>query len=311
MNICSPTNSSSLKPSKATKPCVNCPKCGCSVCTECHSFIHLGKCPESDLDPGLEEQLKKWHVKRCPRCKTGVRKVYGCSHVACLCGAHFCFECMKPINQCDGGCEDESDDELPAPNELDDDDDLDGRARYFEGDGHDFGPEPYGDMIAAWGCRHAWTETFTVLGAQPSALECNLCFRAVKSAEAPSTPQNEDTPMSGMEVLWPTNADGEPLWHCFMGHLACPKGCPEKTPERRIGDASRLWVCDCGLVCNMCDRTQAIEKFTQDLQHARELKHNNDHKAWECHCGMVVCGACKDEWTPEFNDDEGGSLVDD
>ncbi len=87
-------------PKKDIKPHVACPNCGISVCTRCRSLRHIGECPESDLDPALEEQLKKWKIKRCPKCRAGVRKMYGCSHIECRCGAHFCWECLLPINQC-------------------------------------------------------------------------------------------------------------------------------------------------------------------------------------------------------------------
>lgn len=90
----------STSPKKDIKPHVACPTCGVSVCTQCRSLSHVDACPESDLDPGLEEQLRKWKIKRCPKCRAGVRKMYGCSHVQCRCGAHFCWECLLPINQC-------------------------------------------------------------------------------------------------------------------------------------------------------------------------------------------------------------------
>jgi hypothetical protein len=87
-------------PKKDVKPHVACPTCGVSVCTKCRSFSHIGNCPGSDIDPVLEEQLKKWKIKRCPKCRTGVRRMYGCSHIECRCGAHFCWECLLPIGQC-------------------------------------------------------------------------------------------------------------------------------------------------------------------------------------------------------------------
>jgi hypothetical protein len=64
----------------ASIPRVSCPMCKISVCTKCHAIEHLGEC-SGDLDPELAELLKRWRIKRCPKCRTGVRKVYGCSHV--------------------------------------------------------------------------------------------------------------------------------------------------------------------------------------------------------------------------------------
>lgn len=85
---------------KDVEPHVACPTCGVSVCTKCRLLSHIDECPASDLEPGLEEQLRKWKIKRCPKCRAGVRKMYGCSHIECRCGAHFCWECLLPINQC-------------------------------------------------------------------------------------------------------------------------------------------------------------------------------------------------------------------
>jgi hypothetical protein len=87
-------------PKKDIRPHAACPTCGVSICTKCKSLSHIEECSETDLDPVLEEQLKKWKIKRCPKCRAGVRRMYGCSHIECRCGAHFCWECMLPINQC-------------------------------------------------------------------------------------------------------------------------------------------------------------------------------------------------------------------
>ena len=57
---------------------VACPKCSRPICTKCRSFSHPGEECKPDLDPDLEANLKKWKIKRCPRCKAGVRKVDGC-----------------------------------------------------------------------------------------------------------------------------------------------------------------------------------------------------------------------------------------
>jgi len=64
-----------------TRPRVSCPDCGVVICMKCRAVAHLGECSGSDIPPELEERLKKWRIKRCPRCRAGVRKVFGCSHV--------------------------------------------------------------------------------------------------------------------------------------------------------------------------------------------------------------------------------------
>ena len=59
-----------------------------------------------DFDPKLEAKLKKWGVKRCPKCNAGVRLMYGCPHVRCRCSYSFCFGCLRAIEECEGRCGD-------------------------------------------------------------------------------------------------------------------------------------------------------------------------------------------------------------
>jgi hypothetical protein len=71
----------SVQGSRVLKPYVSCPMCSTVTCTKCRAVDHSGECSGLDLDPALIELLKKWRIKRCPKCRTGVRKVYGCTHV--------------------------------------------------------------------------------------------------------------------------------------------------------------------------------------------------------------------------------------
>ena len=43
-------------------------------------------------------------LKICPRCKVWTEKIDGCDHIACRCGAHWCFRCGGNC-QAPGGCE--------------------------------------------------------------------------------------------------------------------------------------------------------------------------------------------------------------
>ncbi|KAG9234394.1 hypothetical protein BJ875DRAFT_16154 [Amylocarpus encephaloides] len=101
------------------RPIVACPKCSTPVCTMCRSHKHPGDCSEKDLVPELEQLLPQGKIKRCPGCRTGVGKAYGCHHIQCRCGANFCYSCLRSINIC-GGCEeavsgmDDSDDRIFA-----------------------------------------------------------------------------------------------------------------------------------------------------------------------------------------------------
>ena len=82
--------------------------------------------------------LEQFHYKRCPLCKHAVKKMYGCSHMQCICGAHWCYYCQKPINECDGGCaergEEDSEDDEEVIDEGDEDEDEDGDDEDLEED---------------------------------------------------------------------------------------------------------------------------------------------------------------------------------
>lgn len=82
-----------------------CPKCVGAICVSCKQIAHPGSpCDTSARDHELA-MLETFGYKRCPRCKAGVKKMYGCSHMQCICGAHWCYHCQRPIEQCDGACD--------------------------------------------------------------------------------------------------------------------------------------------------------------------------------------------------------------
>ncbi|KEF58487.1 uncharacterized protein A1O9_06413 [Exophiala aquamarina CBS 119918] len=80
----------------ATK--VICPTCLAMVCTICKE--QAGKNHACGKGGQREIILDKFHYKICPKCGTGVMKMYGCPHVRCQCGAHWCWDCRRPINAC-------------------------------------------------------------------------------------------------------------------------------------------------------------------------------------------------------------------
>ncbi|KAF7973109.1 hypothetical protein HWV62_16222 [Athelia sp. TMB] len=40
-----------------------------------------------------DEELVDATYKRCPRCSVPIEKIYGCNHITCICGQHFCYVC--------------------------------------------------------------------------------------------------------------------------------------------------------------------------------------------------------------------------
>jgi hypothetical protein len=97
-----------------------CPDCHIAICLRCKQIEHAGSpCDTTSQDEEMA-MLEQFRYKRCPLCKHAVKKMYGCSHMQCVCGAHWCYYCQKSIHECDGSCEERDDSE-----EEDDDGDED------------------------------------------------------------------------------------------------------------------------------------------------------------------------------------------
>lgn len=95
-----------------------CPSCTADICIRCEQPAHEGAC---DLSTKAEEaaMLARFKIKQCPRCRRSIKKMHGCPHMACICGAHFCWYCNRSTDHCYGDCGSDRDD-------IDDDDDGDG-----------------------------------------------------------------------------------------------------------------------------------------------------------------------------------------
>lgn len=97
-------------------PMLMCPKCEVEICIKCRQVAHTDTLCAS-LDLGIDAEtaalLKAWGYKRCPKCSQGLKRMYGCNHMECRCGAHFCWACLRDRDDCEGGCyegEDEDED---------------------------------------------------------------------------------------------------------------------------------------------------------------------------------------------------------
>jgi len=200
------------------KTSLSCPKCKIQACMECKSIAHsTTPCPPKQKDIQLQTQLLKWGYKGCPHCGNWVRKMFGCYHMECLCGAHWCWGCQKPWDgdctcyEDEESCEyDESDDVEDeerteagnqngdtqqanngneahdgdgAPLERQNERNLDAHAQYYW-DQRDiyFGDEPAQDERArlVWNCTHSWQEP-KLDGLEQEKIapqvECHRCWR--------------------------------------------------------------------------------------------------------------------------------------
>ncbi|KAH8692751.1 hypothetical protein BGW36DRAFT_464003 [Talaromyces proteolyticus] len=170
---------------------VACPKCSVHVCIPCKQLSHPGSpCPRTaDIDPELSELLKRWGVKRCPRCRAAVRRMYGCRHMRCRCGAQWCWWCTGPVRVCASrGCEAEAEGEAfeeelnqEAENYLETYGEDHNQERneeqtpstrqnndnptvtldagwHWEDEDLDLGEEPNGEEVLSFNCNHAWDD---------------------------------------------------------------------------------------------------------------------------------------------------------
>lgn len=193
--------------------------------------------------------------------------------IRCRCGAHFCWECLQPIGLCDGSCEEDSDNERePVDPATIDEDDIDGKFNYHEDDDeHDFGPEPYGNAVDAWGCHHLWS----TLRPRPDRerSECQLCYRTLVSVPPPTTSPKMD---HEGDIMMSGTLPNQ--WQCAGRHMTCFK-CLGHPPLGLVPDTAP-YECWCRTqYCHVCDRNETIKELEM---------------GYECRCGMLICGACRD-----------------
>ncbi|KAJ6486829.1 hypothetical protein C8R45DRAFT_1098105 [Mycena sanguinolenta] len=106
-------------PDEDAKTLIQCLWCGGSLCKACRSIWHESmtceryqalpierRAPEDAVFLNLAKQ-EKW--RRCPKCSAMVELKYGCNHITCVCGDHFCYICGAPFEyengtyRCTGG----------------------------------------------------------------------------------------------------------------------------------------------------------------------------------------------------------------
>ena len=176
-----------------------CSSCKAVICRRCNQLGHTRsqKCG-IPRDDELEAHLKKWKIKRCPKCGQGIRWMYGCHHIKCRCGANWCWFCRLPIEQCyKRNCTSRGRQETRmVEEEFDlsygqadamggrDEEDLDRGWDWADRD-LDFGEEPKGTGHG-WGCQHRWVVT------KESGI-CHNCFEIIPaSGTGPKSATTDD-----------------------------------------------------------------------------------------------------------------------
>jgi hypothetical protein len=108
-----------------------CPTCEAVICQDCRQIAHpnsVCNISEFGIDAETTALLKSWGYKKCPKCGHGLKRMYGCNHMECRCGAHFCYVCLGDPNDCGGDCADEHDEDYDSDdgpdNEFDESEDA-------------------------------------------------------------------------------------------------------------------------------------------------------------------------------------------
>jgi len=66
-------------------------------CRDCHP-LEIKRREEMKKFNDSQKFLQKApdaHYRECPNCRLKIEKIYGCDHITCTCGQHFCYRCGK------------------------------------------------------------------------------------------------------------------------------------------------------------------------------------------------------------------------
>ena len=82
-----------------------CPSCRADICMLCwtvHDGLGCGLLAgiEDENDTALERLARQSGWKRCPACTRMISRDIGCSHITCVCRAHFCYDCGLELSAC-------------------------------------------------------------------------------------------------------------------------------------------------------------------------------------------------------------------
>lgn len=80
--------------------CTECLAVTCKVCNEAHAGMTCGEHRDFNSEEQQEFRKAKWQLgaKDCPRCGAVIEKTDGCNHIACRCGSHICWCCLKTFH---------------------------------------------------------------------------------------------------------------------------------------------------------------------------------------------------------------------
>lgn len=312
-----------------TNACFACPQCFTAICQLCKQMAHPSRLCDTTVQDQEAALLETWGYKQCPRCRHAVKKLYGCRHIRCICGAHWCYYCRDPIDQCDrNGCDAADNSEYGDEGEQAIYDD--------EGDGPAHGEADRGRFAD----REAIAFGPAGIAIEPQQ-ELNTMDRLASDGvvvDGGALPGRSETPQQGFVASPFAMADRTamhtaPLLDLDAGGAGVWEGNGNfgDEPEEPHG-ADVAWICThdfnvhrinssrinngypSELECNRCFSKVYAEKIA-DRKSGNRYNSNSGHildvdfctksdsstktktegrGAWECDvCGLVVCKACQ------------------
>ena len=100
-----PNCSTFLPPASISGDAARCTKCEQTTCRLCKQLAHQGVCAEDTAGQGVLDLARRERWQACGRCQQLVEKAYGCVHMTCRCGYHFCYVCGGAWGTvCNGSC---------------------------------------------------------------------------------------------------------------------------------------------------------------------------------------------------------------
>ncbi|CAD0113735.1 unnamed protein product [Aureobasidium uvarum] len=277
--------------------CFSCPGCHIGICPSCKQVAHFGQpCDTAAQDHELA-MLETYGYKKCPRCGHGVKRMYGCRHMQCRCGAHWCWGCLRTFDECacDSGDSD-SEDEVYSDEETDPDTPQTSTLPQGAHNGGQNATVTATAPVPAPGIASAPGRVVT-----PANQSTNASADAVRPGSTIEPPINLD---AGGRRVWeaagaffgeePEDGYHVSIWAC--AHVFRPAQIPEETFKRGVPLSTECFRC--------FFRTYAtVQRSDSDSSSGSQGAGVNNHKhaaeedvAWRCGiCEMSLCGVCKND----------------
>ncbi|KAG9848816.1 hypothetical protein KCU68_g5260, partial [Aureobasidium melanogenum] len=278
--------------------CFSCPGCHIGICPCCKQVAHFGQpCNTAARDHELA-MLETYGYKKCPRCGHGVKRMYGCRHMQCRCGAHWCWGCLRAFDECDGGCDspDSGSEDGDYSDEEIDPDDL--QPDVFPPRAQD-GEQNVASIVRTPAVASA-PGNVSATATQPVTASAAAAAASVRPGliEHPT-----DLDRGGRRVWEATGAffGEEPddsyhstIWSCL--HVFKPAQISEGAFKRDVPLVTECFRCFYRTYATIQRSVSGSLPKTKDSGENKHKHTAEEDVAWQCeHCEMSLCGVCKND----------------